>query len=410
MSNELLTISMVTFEALVVLENTMKVTQNINREYDDKFAVAGAKIGDTLNIRKPPRYLGRDGQALSVENTTETSVPLTLNHQFGCDVEFSSTERALSLDDFSRRILRPQVATVANKIDRLMCSQYINIANTVGVPGVVPTALLTYMQAGQKLMEEAVPDDGMWTIAMTPAMQVGIVDALKGLFQQSSAIASQYASGKMGHAVNFDWIMDQNIYTHVVGPLGGTPLVDGANQTGNSLVTDGWTNDLPIVVKKGDILTLGTTSGVFAVNPQNRESTGSLRQFVVTADTGSGASTGPATIPIYPAITPGGQFQTVDSSPANNATIQIFGHASTYANVRTPAGLAFHRDFATLAIADLPLPGGTDRAAKVSSKKLGVALRMIQDYNINTDKFPLRLDVLCGAATLYPEFAARIQS
>jgi hypothetical protein len=404
-ANEPLTIGMITREFLAVLENNSKMSRTISREYDDAFGVDGAKIGNTLNIRKPSRSLGRDGDEMSIEAFVETSVPLVLNHKFGDDVSFGSTELKLSIDDFSKRVLGPKVATVANKVDRLCAEQYIDIANNVGVPGTIPNTLLTYLLAGAKLDEEAVPMDDQRYIMMTPKGQVNIVDALKGLFQSSEAIAGQYRTGRMGTAVGFDWFMDQNTVTHTVGLLGGTPLVNLAGQTGSTLVTDGWTATTG-AVKRGDCI---TADAVYAVNPQNRDSTGSLRDFVVTADTTADGS-GNMTIPIYPNIIPAGAFMTTDSSPADNAPILIFGSASAYASKKSPAQLAYHRDFMTLGVADLPLPGGTDRAARVSSKKLGMSVRMVRDYVIKNDTFPCRLDLLCGAKVLYAEFAARIQS
>lgn len=404
-ANEPLTIGMITREFLLVLENNLKMTRTINREYDDKFSINGAKIGNTVDIRKPSRSLGRDGQEMSIEGFVETSVPLTLNHQYGNDAQFTSQELLLSIDDFSDRVLGPMVATVANKVDRLCAEQYIEVANNVGVPGTIPNALLTYLQAGAKLDEECVPIDDKRYITMTPKMQITIVDALKGLFQQASAISEQYAMGRMGTAIGFEWQMDQNIVTHTIGPLGGTPLVNGANQSGGTIITDGWTNANASRLKRGDCFNLDS---VYAVNPQNRDSTGSLRDFVVTADQSD--ASGAITIPFYPQIIASGAFQTVDSLPADNAPITIFGSATAYANKKSPAGLAYHRDLMTLAVADLPVPGGTDRASRVSSKKLGMSVRMIRDYIMQHDTWPTRLDILCGAKVLYNEFGCRIQS
>ena len=401
MANTLLTISMITREALRVLENNLTFAKGVNRNYDDKFAVEGAKIGDTLNVRKPARYTGRSGQALSIEDHTETSTPLVLSNQFGVDVQFTSKDLALSLDDFSDRFLKPALATVANKIDRDGLGLYQDVFNAVGTPGTTPNSLLTYLQAGAKMDDEAVPRDGLRSTVIDPWAQATLVDALKGLFQSGEKIANQYETGNMGLAGGFKFNMDQNVVRHVVGPLGGTPLVNGASQTGSNLVTNGWTAAAASRLKKGDVFTL---AGVFAVNPQNRQSTGQLRQFVVTADVSSDAS-GNATIPIYPAIVTSGAFQTVTASPASGAALTILGAANT----STPANLAYHRDAFTLACADLPLPGGVDMAARVSDKQLGLSVRMVRAYDINNDRFPCRLDILYGWKTLYPELACRIQ-
>jgi hypothetical protein len=400
MSNALLTISMITREALRVLENNLTFTKQVNRSYDDKFGVEGAKIGTTLNVRKPPRYIGRTGQALSIESAVETQVPVTLNTQFGVDLQFSSQDLALNIDDFSNRFIRPAIAAVANKIDADGLALYNQVYQSVGTPGTVPNALLTYLQGNVKLDESAAPLDGQRSLVITPMMQATIVDALKGLFQQSTAIAAQYAQGQMGKAIGLDWFMDQNCATHTVGTYAGTPLVNGASQTGSTLISDGWTSGA-VSLKKGDVFTV---AGVYAVNPQSRQSTASLQQFVVTADISD--TTGAITIPISPSIVTSGASQTVSGSPADNAAITMVGATGAI----SPQGLMFHKDAFTLVSADLPLPGGVDMAARVSDKQLGFSIRMIRQYDINTDQWPCRLDILYGWACLRPELATRVQS
>jgi hypothetical protein len=402
MANTLLTISMITNEALRVLVNSLTFTKRVNRQYDSRFGVEGAKIGTTLNVRKPPRYVGRTGQAISIEDATETQVPVALTTQFGVDMSFSSADLALSIDDFSGRFIKPAIATVANKIDFDGMQLYKTVSNSVGTPGTVPNAFLTYLQAGVLLDNNATPMDGERSIVINPLMQATIVDALKGLFQSSNQIKQQYEKGEMGTSAGFNWYMDQNTAVHTVGPLGGTPLVNGAAQTGSSLVTDGWTALAAARLKQGDVFTI---ANVFGVNPQNRQSTGALQQFVVTADVSSDGS-GNATIPIFPAITLTGAFQTVNALPADNAALTIVGAAAA----NTPQGMAFHKDAFTLACADLPLPRGVDMAARVSDQQTGLSIRMIRDYNISTDQFPCRLDILYGWKELYPQLACRIQS
>lgn len=400
MANVLLTASMITREALRVLENNLTFTRCVDRQYDARFGVEGAKIGTTLNVRKPPRYLGRTGQALAVEAAVETQVPVVLNTQFGVDIQFSSQDLALSIDDFSDRFVKPAIAAIANKIDADGLGQFINIFNAVGTPATTPNALLTYLQAGVKLNNSAAPMDGMRYLVLTPLMQATIVDALKGLFQAAADIAEQYRKGLMGESIGFDWYMDQNVNTFTVGPLGGSPAVNGAGQVGASLITNGWTAAAALRLNQGDIFTV---ANVNAVNPQSRQSTGQLQQFVVTAPVSSDGS-GNATIPVSPAIIPSGAFQTVDSSPANAAALTVLGAA----NAISPQGLGFHRDAFTLATADLPLPQGVDMAARLADKQLGISIRLVRAYNITNDQFPCRIEVLYGWATLRPELACRI--
>lgn len=401
MANSLLTISMITKESLRVLENNLAFAKGVTRDYDDSFAQSGAKIGDTLNIRKPARYVGRSGTTLSVEDHTETSVPLQLSSQFGVDLNFTSKELALSIDEFSDRIIKPAMAVIANKIDFDGLALYKNVANAVGTPGTTPSTLLTYLQSAAKLDYEAAPRDGQRSLVIDPNAQVTIVDALKSLFQSGDQIMKQYENGNMGQAAGYKWSMDQNVNVFTVGPQGGTPLVNGASQTGSSLVTNGWTAAAAPRLVQGDVFTI---AGVFAVNPQTRQTTGQLRQFVVTAAVSSDGS-GNATIPIFPAITVTGAFQTVTASPASGAAITVLGAANT----QSAANLAFHKSAFVLACADLQLPKGVDMAARVSDKQLGLSARMVRAYDINNDKFPCRFDILYGYKAVYPELACRIQ-
>jgi hypothetical protein len=402
-ANTLLTMSMITNEALAVLENMLTFSKGVNRQYDDSFSVKGAKIGDTLNIRKPARFVGRTGQAIGIEDVTETSIPLALNMQRGVDFTFTSADMALRVDDFSDRYLKPAIANVANAIDRdgLLLARN-TVYNSIGTPGTTITSALPVLSAGAKMDDNACPRDGQRSIVWNPLSQAYLVDGLKSLFNASDKISEQYNTGNMGKALGFKHSVDQNVVNQVIGPLGGTPLVNGAGQTGNSLVTNGWTAAAAARLNLGDVFTL---AGVYSVNPQNRQSTGQLQVFVATSAVSSDVS-GNATIPISPSITPTGVFQNVTAAPAAGAALTVIGAAG----VTTPQNIAYHRDAFTLACADLPLPGGVDMAARKSDPQTGLSIRMIRAYDITTDRFPCRLDILYGWAALYPEWACRLQA
>ncbi len=397
---------MITREALRVLENNLTFSKYVRRDFDDEYGRSGAKIGTVLNIRKPPRYVGRVGQALQLEDATETSVPLVLNVQRGVDIVFSSQDLALSIDDFSERFVEPAIANVANGIDFDGLTQYLNVYNEIGVPGTVPNQLLTYLQGGQRLDEEAAPRDKERALVISPAMQATIVDALKGLFQDGDEIAKQYELGTMGRTIGFKWSMDQNVRTQQVGAYAGVVgTINAANQTGSAITTAGWTGSIQIL-NQGDVISF---PGCFAVNPQNKQSTGALRQFVVTQNVVS-AGGGTATIPISGpgglGIVLAGPFQTCSASPSNGLAVNIQGASA----VQSPRGLAFHKDAFAFGCADLPLPGGVDIADRVNDKQLGCSIRLVRAYDINSDRFPTRLDILYGWTTLYPELACRIAS
>ena len=406
MSNQFLTISDITYEAAMILKNNLKLGSRVNRQYDSSFARSGAKIGNVVNIRKPPRFVGRSGQTAKFEGITEQYVALTLSTQFGVDLNYSSADMTLSMDNFRSRYLAPAVATVANKIDADGLALYNQVPWMVGTPGTTPNALLTYMTAGAILSEEAAPRDDMRSLMLNPLSMATIADANKALFNPQTAIGEQYRSGLMSQAAGWMWYEDQNVATHTVGALGGTPLVNGASQTGSSLITDGWTAAAATRLKKGDVFTI---ANVYAVNPQNRTSTGRLRQFVVTADSASDGS-GNMTIPIYPAITPpnsdgtGAQFQTVNASPANDAALTVIGSASTI----SPQNLGFHRDAIALAMVDLEMPRGAVEAERVSDEDAGISIRIVHYYDGVSDISGARLDVLYGWCLVYPELCVRI--
>jgi hypothetical protein len=399
LANQLLTISMITREALRVLVNNLVFTNHVERQYDDYYGKVGAKIGNVLNIRKPPRFTRTDGQGLQLQDVTETSVPLVLTTQGQRAFTFSSQDLELNIDDFSKRIVRPAVASLANQVDFDGLQQYVNVYQFVGVPGTTPNQLLTYLQAQQALNNSAAPDDDERYFIINPAAQATIVDALKGLFQNSSEISSQYKRGKMGTTAGGEWSMDQNVASQTLGTFGGTPttLTTGSPQTGASLQVVALASTGTVL--QGDIFTI---ANVFSVNPQNFQSTGILQQFVATAS--GTASGGALTIPISPSIITSGPFQTVNVAPATSAAITFYGAPSTV----SPQNLLFHKEAFAMACADLPLPGGVDMAERISDKELGLSIRLIRAYDINQDRFPLRLDFLYGWTTLYPQLCCRI--
>jgi hypothetical protein len=401
--NTYLTIGMVTREALRVLVNNLAAAKHVNREYDDKFGIEGAKIGTVLNIRRPPRYLTALGQALQIEDATETSVPLILNVQRHLGLAFGSQDLALSIDDFSKRFVRPGIATLANFVDFDVLGQYLNVFNEIGTPGTVPNLALTYLQAGQRLSEMAVPFEDR-CVVISPGMNAVIVDALKGLFQASDRIKEQYDKGMMGEGLGFDWYLDQNVRVQTVGAYaGGTgPQVNGAGQNGSVINTNGWPNG-PIL-NQGDIISF---AGSFAVNPQNRQPTQSLAQWVVTQPViaAGNAAAIPIAGPSGNGLITAGPFMNASASPANAAAVTVQGASGTGPTSRA---LAFHPDAFTLGMADLVLPGGVDIAERAASKELAASIRLVRAYDINQDRFPFRADVLYGVATLYPELACRI--
>jgi hypothetical protein len=402
--NTLVTANFVAREVARRLVNRLKFGSNVNRSYDDQFAKTGAKVGYTVNARMPQRYLVNKGQALVIQPVNDQLVPITLTDQANIGIEFSMASLAMEVDDYRKRYIDPAVEALVNQIDfDGMQRMYQTVANTVGTPGTIPSANLTYLDAGVKLENTAVPGP---TIAMVnPRMRATIANANLALFLPRTNETTFRTGQFAGEALGIDeWFSTQNVPVHTVGPLGGTPLINGAGQTGDSITTDAWTAAAALRLRKGDVIQIG---GVYEINPMNRQSVGELKDFTVRADVYSDAS-GNAVIPISPPIVGPGQLQTVNALPADNAPITIFGHASSHANKSTPQGLVYNRDAFTLVMADLPLPGGVWAAERVASRELGISVRFIKDYDIMSDQSPARLDVLYGWAALRPEMAVRI--
>jgi hypothetical protein len=409
-ANSFLTNDIVTYEALDVLENTYNAMIHINSEYSDQFEFGGTVLGQTLSIRKPPRYIGRLGQAAQIEAITETFVPLTLSYQRGVDTQVSSQQLTLDIDNYRTRVLMPQIVRVSNLIDQDVCGLAQGLNQSVGTPGTTPTTLATYLAAKTKLDNLAAPMDGGRCMFLNPSGESSIVDNLKGLFQASADIAEQYRTGMMARTIGFDWYMDQNIYVQTVGTLGGTPTVTTTPSNGaTTIVTGSWTST---TLNAGDVVSfVSATTPVNSVNPQSYQSTGQTAQFVVTATITDTANS--ITIPVAPAFISSGQLQNITNLPAGTTPVYVYdtpaASFSTISAKQAPQMLAVHKDFGTLAMVDMPLPGGTDKAYRAASRKSGKALRVIRDYVATSDQWIQRIDVLYGVAVLRQELGVRVQ-
>lgn len=418
-ANQLLTTSEITFNALDILENELVFSSKINREYDDRFARTGGKIGATLNVRKPPRYVVGSGPVIDPQPITETYTPVTITDQLHIGVQIQASDLALNMDDFRGRVLKPAMAALANKID-LVGIQRMTAAtfNCVGTPGQLQAgtatsaqAIAAVMAARQRLTEEAAPMDSERYALIGPATNTGLVQAQASLFNPTSVIAANYKSGQIGdNVLGFNFYESQNVTSFTSSSLSAakTNAVNGAQGASNTVQTDASTTFTVTVNDLGADIPAGTSitwSGVYAVNPQSRESTGSLKNFVVTEAYTSGGTS----LKIYPYPIFSGPFQNCYASGGaipNNATLSLL---NGYSSAVTQQNLMFHRNAYTLACADLPLPEGNGSAQRVSSKAAGLSIRFIQNwYDAMTDQMISRFDVLIGYKVLYPELAVKL--
>lgn len=398
MSNTLLTISQITRKAALTLHQKLNFIGSLNRGYDDSFAQTGAKIGDTLRIRLPNEYVVRTGISMSAQDTTELKVDLTVNNVKGVDLSFTSQELALSLDDFNERILDPAMSVLAANIES---DVYTNLYKTVYnlVDGDAAAFAFTHTSSARQTLTENLAPLAKRTAILSPAHTTKFLNDTKGLFNAQENISEQFREGKLGRIQAMDFYENTVFADHLTGSAlkATTYTVNGAVTTNGSTAVTVATG--ATTFKKGDVFTV---AGCFRVHPETKVSTGVLQQFVVAADYAGGAGS----LTFAPAIyTSTGRQNVVAAGMANSSAITKVGAgANEYLN----GSLAFYRDAFAVATADLPLPDGTDKAARAVVD--GVSVSMVRDFTISDRAFPCRLDVLYGYAAVRPQLAVRIHA
>jgi hypothetical protein len=421
MANALQTSQIVTNEVLRIAHNTSAFLGNVNSDYNDAWA-GQYKPGSTINARRPVQFTHRTGEASNVQDITESTTPVTLQPLLGLDFQVGSTELATSVGSdgkvdpaFKMRYLVPAGMKLSAILDYQLGTIMKNgFHQIVGTPGTPPATFADLLAAQVPLDRMSVPRDGQRMAAVEPGANASILSGVSSLFNSQQVLSDQYKTGILKTGAGLDIAMSQNVPSHTVGPLGGTPAVNGANQglinsgtTDNpfglttSLVTNGWTAAAAVRLNQGDTFTI---AGVFSVNPETKASTGVLQSFLVTAQTSSDAS-GNATVVISPAIIAGGAYQNVTARPASGALLTITSGA---ANTTYTENLVWHKDAVTFVSPKQELPKGMDMAYQASlADEGGITLRFVRGYNIATNQFVSRFDILWGAAVVLPNFGLR---
>ena len=402
MANSLLTISMITAEAVMIFKNSNAFMQNLSTQYDSSFAVTGAKIGASLRVRLPLDYTVTDGPGLQAQDSQEQQLTLALATQRHVDLSFSSAEQSLSVDDYAERFLLPAMNNLAGNIaSTIMAGSEGGVCNLVAnfdnANNVLAPGLQQVLDSRAVLADNSAPLLDR-KIVLDPHSMARLTGSLSGLLNPATDISKQYRDGSVYNAAGYTWLEDQTTIKHITGTF-SAGTVNGANQTGTSLVVNAITGTL----NQGDIITIASVN---AVNRVNKQSLQTVRQFVVTAPVLSGATS----IPVYPAIVPGGpgyqattgqgaqQYQTVDVSPANSAVISLVTNAgSTFRK-----NIAFAPEAITMVTADLEKPPMTECSRKEYD---GVSMRVLRGYVLGTDQTVTRADVLFGYLYIRPEWA-----
>lgn len=395
MGNTILTPTQVTRKALLILHQKLNFIGTINRQYDDSYSVGGAKIGDTLKVRLPNQYTIRSGATLNAQDTAESSVSVQIANQKGVDVNFTTKELTLDLDDFADRILEPAMAVLAANVEADALTMYKDVYNLVDNDATAFT-LATVLAARKNLTDNLAPMDNNRTCLLSTSHTNKLITDVKALFHDSEAIKKQYREGKIGRTAGFDFYENTLVPRHLTGTAvkATTYTVNGANQTGAYVtVATGSTT-----FKKGDIVTF---AGCNRCHPESKADTGVLQQFVVTADNAGGAGD----LYISPSIVTSGAKQNVYASPTDTGAVTKVGAA---ASEYLDCSMAYHRDAFTFVTADLLMPKGVHFAAREVYD--GISMRIVQAYDITNDKLPCRIDVLYGYKTIRAEMATRMHA
>ncbi len=365
---------------------------------DDSFAVEGAKIGSTLRIRLPDRALVTDGAALQVQDDNEQYTTLAVSSQKHIGVNFTTAELTMQLDDFADRVLKPRISQLAASIDADVANSFKYIGNSVGTPGTTPATSLVLLQAQQKLNENAAVMSPRYA-TVNPAANAALIEGMKGLFNPVSAISKQFKNGMFGEGIlGYDELnMSQSIKQFTTGTRAATGASTSAAVTTEGAASIALTGLSTNTIKAGDVFTI---ADCFAVNPQTRESTGSLFQFVALADVT--AAGGNATVTVSAMYSSSQALATVDALPGNSKSVVFVGTANT----QYPQNLIYHKDAIAFATADLLMPQGVDMASRQVHN--GISLRIVRQYDINNDRLPCRIDVLYGYSVIRPQMAVRL--
>lgn len=414
MANDIKVQDIIAREAMYQLKNALVLGNLVSREHEAEFASEkeGWKVGDTVRVKRPENFIPGEGAAISLADAEEATTTVTVDTQLNKGLAFTSKELTLMLSGAkgARRIgeakIKPLMHSFANRIDSDLAGLYKYVPNWMGTPGQTIDSYPDYLKGTERLNELAVPMDGRNGF-LSPADDAGLKGAFNNYYD-SAVARNALQKARLPMLDGSDIYMSQNVKTHTVGPLGGTPAINGAAQNvtyaaskqayTQTLITDGWTASAAARVKVGDIFTI---ANVFAVNPIGKDTLPFLRQFVVRAD-GSSDGSGNLTMTISPPIITSGPYQTVNAAPADNALLTFLGTAAT--GYRQP--MIFHKDAFHLAVVPLELPDGASMKARVNED--GLSIRVISDYAIATDVNTWRFDVLYGVTALRPDLATRL--
>lgn len=394
----------VSAEILRILSNNTVCPRMIKRSFNKYWEEAGRRIGSSLDIRRPLRVIGADGQALQPEGLVRVTVPMTISYWNQESFVYNDTEEAMFLDENKRvAYLRPHVVNLANKVDRLMMQYFQStVPNFVGTPGSVPTTLDTYNSAQTKL-NQLLAMGANRSVVYNSAYNQQIIKAGQTLFNPSQVIGKQYLEGKVGRYAEFDFMLDEQVPSGTVGTYAGAGTVNGSNNQGATIATNNWTNG-SLSLSQGSYSDRCTFAGVYEINGQSRLTIpGVLKQFAIVAPVTDTA--GAATFSIFPALIPSGPYQNCSGIPASGAAVTIAGASGTLCQT------AFALQEEAFTWASIPLQNVEEFGAKcetITDPETGISIRVIWQWDNRLGEVTVRMDFVWGIAQTYADYAAAV--
>lgn len=401
MSNTLVTIDMVTREALRIAHEKSQFIGTTDRQYDDSFAKTGAKNGSTLRVRLPNQYVRTTGsRIMDVQDQSEGTSTVTVATQDHVDMRFNSAELALSIDELSKRYIEPAVATLISGIE----SDFLAYATkaTYNVAGTAGTAIANLVAPGAaraKINQGLAPKDNRY-IQMDSVTMGGLVNGVSGYFAPNGDISKQYREGLVARTSMADYYENERIWT-----LSNSDDVT-ASTNADAVVTDGGSSiavATDLAQAKQVVGSVFTVAGVYACHPQTKKSYGYLQQFVITATGATSASVSPS---IY--LT-GAKKNVCSATSADlavtdfNAKAMVFVGAASNSYMQP---LMYHKEAFQFITADLPLMDDAHKC--VRRVQDGLSMRVWQASDIRNDELLMRIDILYGMAALRPAWACRL--
>jgi hypothetical protein len=377
--NNLLTDDIILKTALMEFDNNLVLAKTARRDYESKFTPS---TGGTIRIRKPTRYVAREGRTAQIQAIDEQYTEISVSPMIGVDVEVTSEQFALQLDDFNREVVMPAMVTLANKVDQGLYAKTKDFHYYAGTAGTAPNSFTSVSDAASLLDSVGIPEADRYLLLKS--FDAGTLrSALYNTFNEKFN-TEIIMRGSMGNLSGFDCYSVQNAIRPVASSGAvGTPAINGAGQSGNTLVLDGFTPG--VTLYQGALFSI---AGVNMVNPASREDTGKLAQFVVAADAQADGS-GNMTLTLNPGnngLVLTGPYQSVTALPADNALVTF--QATHTKNV------FYHREALAFCSIKLPESRGAVFQRNQMNPKSKSSIRMTRSYQVIEDVEIIRFDVL----------------